>query len=422
MNLRKFREQAKNDNTKPGILAKLSKNKDKLIRKYVASNPNTPVEILEILGAEFPERVIKNPIFNLLLLENSSSYFIKLSLARSSKTKPETLNRLANLDLITVKEIEIIYAISRHKNIPVIVLEKLLTWHPDYNFLDGSNIHYFEIMNKIEYLVANNPDTSPYLLNQIAFNRSKNIDNSIPINRISSQTKERLKSSINFKILRAIANNKNTSSQTIEYLAGEFDSLVHQIILKHPHISQKARDVIKFRQGRLKKTPYFLTELASDTRKEVRALVASHYDTPISIIKLLAKDREILVLFAIAQRFNLPTIILEELAKNSSKQIHKAVLKHPNVSDKAKDIIQLMRSRVPLKIKDSILEELAHDERVKVRKKVVQNEFTPSYILKKLTRDSEKYIRDKAIKNLTLRNLLITENKSPQGCLCCCQR
>ena len=44
MNLEEIRQQAQNENTAPEILAKLANSEDKVIRKYVASNPNTSVE------------------------------------------------------------------------------------------------------------------------------------------------------------------------------------------------------------------------------------------------------------------------------------------------------------------------------------------------------------------------------------------
>lgn len=36
----------------------------------LATNPNTPTEVLLNLGAEFPEQLLDNPVFFLLLLEN----------------------------------------------------------------------------------------------------------------------------------------------------------------------------------------------------------------------------------------------------------------------------------------------------------------------------------------------------------------
>jgi hypothetical protein len=47
----------------------MPKSKDIKVREAVVGNPNTPVELLFDLGAEFPSRLLANPIFMLLLLE-----------------------------------------------------------------------------------------------------------------------------------------------------------------------------------------------------------------------------------------------------------------------------------------------------------------------------------------------------------------
>ncbi|MEM8672778.1 MAG: hypothetical protein AAGF83_02730 [Cyanobacteria bacterium P01_G01_bin.67] len=70
MNIGQIRQQAQDENTAPEILTKLAKSEDELIRKYVASNPNTPTPTLLNLGAEFSRELIDNPVFDLLILEN----------------------------------------------------------------------------------------------------------------------------------------------------------------------------------------------------------------------------------------------------------------------------------------------------------------------------------------------------------------
>lgn len=406
MNIEDIRQQAQNENTAPERLAELARSEDKKIRQYVAVNPNTPVEILEKLSQEFPDEIIENPLFNLLLLENPSSQFVRLSLARSSITSGETLGKLADLNQIIIQDIEIIYAIAEHSNTPIIILEKLLNWRPNFYFYYGSGISYSTITDRITYCIANNQNTPPHLLKQIAVARSKYIHSHIPNNKIYPQTIEKIRKSIDFQILKAIADHQNTSADILEYLAGENCPIIHQSICQHRNASRLAIDIIKFRQGKLRRPLYILEILAKDCRAEVRQLVASHPNTPIKIIELLAKDEKLQVLLAIIQKSNIPTFILEELAKRSNKQIHKAILKHPNISSKAKEIVKLMRSRSPVKISDYILEELAQDERVLVRKRVVKNELTPSFILKKLLNDSNKYIREKATQFLLIRRHL----------------
>ncbi|MEO0841161.1 MAG: hypothetical protein AAF063_19925, partial [Cyanobacteria bacterium J06643_5] len=69
-NIELTRIVSKNANTSPQFLQHLSSSSDTLIRKHIAANPNTPTEILLELGAEFPQQLLDNPVFYLLLLEN----------------------------------------------------------------------------------------------------------------------------------------------------------------------------------------------------------------------------------------------------------------------------------------------------------------------------------------------------------------
>ena len=71
MNLEQIKQQAQDKTTLPEILIELSKHQARQIRQYVAANPNTPLEALEKLGAEFPA----NPIFDLLRFENAANNF-----------------------------------------------------------------------------------------------------------------------------------------------------------------------------------------------------------------------------------------------------------------------------------------------------------------------------------------------------------
>ena len=61
---------AKNITTPPDILKTLGESDDKATRKSIAGNPNSPTDTLTRLATQFPEEVIQNPVFDLLLLEN----------------------------------------------------------------------------------------------------------------------------------------------------------------------------------------------------------------------------------------------------------------------------------------------------------------------------------------------------------------
>lgn len=81
---------AKNPGCPPKLLTQLSKIEDKRLQENIASNPNTEVDILWTLGILYPEKLLENPILELLLLENPNLFkFIPqatlLSLLKSKK-------------------------------------------------------------------------------------------------------------------------------------------------------------------------------------------------------------------------------------------------------------------------------------------------------------------------------------------------
>jgi hypothetical protein len=62
-------QMASSPNTSPELLRKIATEADWDLRRLVASNPNTPTDILWQLGIDFPEAILNNPIFELLQLE-----------------------------------------------------------------------------------------------------------------------------------------------------------------------------------------------------------------------------------------------------------------------------------------------------------------------------------------------------------------
>jgi hypothetical protein len=61
---------ATNPNTDRQLLRKLATASNGKLRRLLASNPNTPTDLLWELGIDFPEEILDNPIFELLQLEH----------------------------------------------------------------------------------------------------------------------------------------------------------------------------------------------------------------------------------------------------------------------------------------------------------------------------------------------------------------
>ena len=93
MDLEISRQLAKDETTAPEVLVNLAKSEDNLTRKYVASNPNTPTEVLLNICFEFPVEVINNPIIPLLILENHDCLTCELTLDF------QTIKRLTDIEI-----------------------------------------------------------------------------------------------------------------------------------------------------------------------------------------------------------------------------------------------------------------------------------------------------------------------------------
>lgn len=61
---------ANNPSADPELLRELASNAFAKILEGVASNPNTPTDVLFDLGQRFPGQLLNNPVFSLLMLEN----------------------------------------------------------------------------------------------------------------------------------------------------------------------------------------------------------------------------------------------------------------------------------------------------------------------------------------------------------------
>lgn len=107
---------ASNLNAAPELLVHLAYSGDKQTRQNIVSNPNTPTNLLLKLGAEFPQELINNPIFSLLMLEN-----------------PNLVEEMPALTLASLLKIDVappgwMFAAAKHDDIDVL---NLLINNPD---------------------------------------------------------------------------------------------------------------------------------------------------------------------------------------------------------------------------------------------------------------------------------------------------
>jgi uncharacterized membrane-anchored protein YhcB (DUF1043 family) len=363
------------EDTSVEVLQQLSKDSDREIRSLVASNPNTPTEILLKLGKQFPEAVIDNPIFGLLLLENPGSYFVRISLARSLKTAIATLNKLAKDEDKLLRA-----SVANNRITPSDLLEKLAS----------------DSDESVRLKVATNPNTSSKSLEKLAADGDLTIRNAVMEHPNVSP--------LAIAIVKFINKKKGKIPiEALEFLANNPDKNIRQQVARHPNSSAKV-----------------LMKLAKDEDEFVRADVAANINTSLALLEQLASDRQLSVRAAtakaltkhshvsletfehliiygdykaciiVAQNPKTPSVILEKFARNRHKDIRDAVIKNPNASSVAIAIAQLMNGNLDTDIEASFLDELSYYKDEYMRQQVARHPNTPSETLDRLIDELNK--------------------------------
>ena len=121
-----------------------------------------------------------------------------------------------------------------------------------------------------------------------------------------------------------------------------------------------------------------LKQLAKDQDADVRGRVAGHPNTPIPVLEQLAKDKEKNVRLSLASHPNTPIPVLKQLAKDKDADVRGRVAELPNAP-------------VP------VLEQLAKDKDASVRNNVASNPNTPIPVLEQLAKESKKVERPSTI-------------------------
>ncbi|MEH1949159.1 MAG: hypothetical protein V7K77_19715 [Nostoc sp.] len=296
------------------VLEELSLHPQPEVREAVARNPNTPTEVLLKLGKEFPDAITANPIFNLLLLENPESHFVRLSLARSTTTSESAIAQLSKIE-----DKEILCAVAGNPKTPLHILERLVVEGPPL-FCDHENADESDF-DGLFTAIAQNLNTSESLLLQLAEDGSWNIKIAIAENpKTPLSLLNKFADWRDSSMHQAIARNPQAPSAILEKLLGENTQEIRDLVKNHPNVSQTAIAIINFIEGKPGTSIDLLERLASDRRASVRLLVAVHPSTPAKVLEKLAQDTDEDVPFKAANHPNATSTVLEFFAEFLVKQ------------------------------------------------------------------------------------------------------
>ena len=366
-NLELTRKVAFDPCTAPDVLGELGRSSDRITRQNVAANPNSPTEVLLKLGEEFPEQLLENPIFSLLLLENPNLI---------AEIPYNTLLSLLKCETVPVSFLEwgpnnptgdrnILLALAMNAKTPRHILEKLLQnqSYPDLQEAVQLHVNFAGEMTElwdrpaieaIRNTTQNIQKFGRYLEQLAKINSMPEF--LIPIWELVTKTLPLSDTSF-----QQTANNTKTPVKALSPLATDNDVRVRRLVASNPN------------------TPVnILSQLATDNDDSVRCYVAKNPNTPVNILSQLTKDNNAGVRLHVAFNPNVPVNILSQLATDNNAGIRGCVAKNP---------------KTPV----DILSQLATDDDVGVREKVVKNPHIPMSLLEQLLSDRSEKVRQFAV-------------------------
>lgn len=421
------------------LLAELAQSNDTITRARVTANPNTPTEILLKLGSDFPQQLLENPMWDLLLLENPQlSKTIPLATLTSivklqSEKVPISFLKTAFIEANQSKEPYLLTAVALNPRTPQQIFRQLVEEqnHPS-------------VKNALLSLMA---QASPpiWLLNQLLKSTNQYLAEAAQLHisiagEMSSGWHEQAETIID-TYLNLIISQHQSQSETRKFLIksdinywlelGLWLDFPASIIKKIAHNSGWEINLA------IAQNPFtpasLLAELATAADEFIRASVASNYKLPLNLLQNLAQDESGLVRQAVAKNPqtpapllaqlgadldidircavaanpNTPVPVIESLAKSDNQRLRLALLSNPNTPDRLHaELAATMSSRKDLwafdyKTSPEVLAKQStdadHDD--SVRLKVALHPNTPKSVLWRLATDKHERVRKNLVDN-----------------------
>lgn len=408
---------ASNPQTPLSILEKLAKDNNEQVRVGIAQNPNTPASILERLAKETSFDIRQAIAQNPNTPANLVVYLQQLELARNAaqnpNTPPDELEVLASHDSNWILE-----PVAVNPSTPISVLQQLLSTNPEFSQIIqtvASNlttpISTLEQLAKLEgidisFEIAINPNIPMHRKVELAWSKSP----SEKVCRAFAYDPSTPASILQLIIDRSYGgrfvalSNPNMPVSILERWARNKDAEIASAIARNPSTPNKIRkQLAKNSDPRVQKavsigfagnpfTPADVLEsLAQNQDLEVRSTVASNPSTPASVLELLAAQQMDIIYYMLAKNPSTPNNLLEKLAEHSLKAIRTIVATNLNtptssLEQLAGDVCKEVRLAVAQnpQLPVSSLEKLAGDTSADVRLVVAQNSNTPQLVLKQV--------------------------------------
>ncbi len=448
-NLELARIVAKNANAAADLLRDLGSSSDYIIRHNVAGNPNTPTEILWELGVQFPLQLLNNPVFTLLLLENSNlvadiPLITLLALLKLDQVSPEFLELATNHD-----DVEVLLTIAMNPKTPKTALQRL-TQVPNIEVAEAARLHVSLAGNMQQgwdeaAIMAMQTTNLPRDRQSEVYLWAIGAVPEYLVNTLDAEVRLKLAESLNTseevlamlamdsysKVRAYVAQNPHTPVNLVEELMGDVSDVVREAVACHPRtfltLHQQFQLQLEATQNPVTSQD-ILRQLSTSQWMRIRLGVAAHSNTPGDVLLQLARDENVMVRKAVALNLNSTPEALKQLATDNDAWIVKIVATHPNNPAKNAPFpqnntiyhyINTARAQgIPIMpvyavYDPNLLTAMAESTNFDTRQRVAQHPNTPIPVLEKLVDRENNSILEAALTNLS-RN-----SKTPESTLQC---
>jgi hypothetical protein len=306
---------AANPSTPAELLLELSHSVDKTVHKACTSNANTPVEALLKLGAQFPEQLLENPVFDLLLLAHPGLF---------EELPTATLNSLLKRDQVPVGLIRwawkhrgesTLHSLLMNPNTPADVVEELCK-AKDPEVRMAAELHSSRELPRWARALKGPSDLEKEkrVHDRLVFDSTPQCKYIVTqlLDLGDQELRERCVSLMAAADAESVAKNGETPTEALTLLAKD-----------------RSNDVREGVAGNSRTPAEVLTLLAEDQEEDVRQEVAGNNKTPAEVLTLLAKDSGLFpfvdsdkrICNAMCRNSNTPERIVAELRESLLAQI-----------------------------------------------------------------------------------------------------
>jgi ribosomal protein L7/L12 len=389
-----------NPSTPVELLWALGSCEDAELRRLVLQHPLLPIPLLYLLGTEFPEIFLQNPVVQLAMLEDPEVFF------RWPERVQAALLTLPNISAALLRHV-IIHSSSnlrstalKHPEISAQILAELssqgaidlradIAANPKTSNETLARLAQDHV-DVVRGAVARNPNTPIELLRQLSQEKEPNkgyvIQNpSTPIELLLE-----IAQSNSQHALYSLKNNKVIPSSSLRTLSQNGAVSARLAAAAHPNSS-----------------PELLDELSDDSNLDVLCAVAQNPATSAGTLEKLAATNQYRLVESVASNPNLPSSLLQKITQEYQEREEWVILlvvlaQNPALPEEfcfryLPSLQIAARRTMALHNKHAaVLAALSHDSSREVRIAIAQNPNTSQEILAALENDPEPAVKQQA--------------------------